>query len=109
MSIAMQNNENNFASVSTELINSPEISLAWRNVTYQTNSIGLDLKRNSKTILKQLSGHFRYHSLNGLMGPSGAGKTTLLNCLCAQTRSGLSPQSEIYVNGSESESTSCYI
>src|SRR5699024_3507005 len=89
------------------------ISLAWRNLTCQTSQMTSKLKRYNKIILTDLNGHFRCHSLNGLMGPSGAGKTTLLNCLCNENaKSGVcAPQGVIYVNSSaeENSNTWCYI
>lgn len=82
-----------------------EISIGWRNLRYQTNSMcGVN-----KSILHRLNGHFCYHTLNALMGPSGAGKTTLLNCLTGNIQNGLSSDSEIYLNQMEKSLVSYFI
>ncbi|KAH7643971.1 abc transporter-like protein 17 [Dermatophagoides farinae] len=79
--------------------NTLNISIAWRNLSYEVK----DLFRNRKLILRQLNGHLNYQSLNGFLGPSGAGKTTLLNCLNGTLRSGITLDSEIYLNRKEQQ------
>ena len=73
---------------------SSDISIAWTNLKYETRSVF----GKCKVILRGLTGHCRYGTVNGLLGPSGAGKTTLLNCLNGQLQSGLSEQCSIYLN-----------
>ena len=111
-----------------------EISIACRNVRYEVKQysrsimIGnggvrdstAEINSHQKPILRRLNGHFWCRSLNGLLGPSGAGKTTFLNALSGKDRSGLSKDSEIYMNyivgtsqsgsiSSSSSSTICFI
>ncbi|XP_046916133.2 uncharacterized protein LOC124496639 isoform X1 [Dermatophagoides farinae] len=78
------------------------VSIAWKNLRYEVNTrfIGVG---GRKVILKRLNGHLEYNSLNGFLGPSGAGKTTLLNCLNGKYQSGLSADSEIYINRREND------
>ncbi|OTF84021.1 hypothetical protein BLA29_003477, partial [Euroglyphus maynei] len=79
--------------------NPSNISIAWRNLNYEAKN----LFYNRKLILRQLNGHLNYQSLNGFLGPSGAGKTTLLNCLNGTLRSGITSNSEIYLNPKEQQ------
>jgi len=72
-----------------------EISIAWRNVRFESGNRCIGSRR---VILRRLNGRFLYHTLNALMEPSGAGKTTLLNCLTGNLQSGLTRESEIYLN-----------
>ena len=76
---------------------SSDISIAWTNLKYETRSVF----GKCKVILRGLTGHCRYGTVNGLLGPSGAGKTTLLNCLNGKLQSGLSSQCSIYLNHNE--------
>lgn len=76
-----------------------DISIAWKNLRYEANH----LITGKKIILNRSNGLLKYHSLNGFLGPSGAGKTTLLNCLNGQLRTGLSSDTEIYINKNEKE------
>uniref|UniRef100_A0A6P6Y7W5 ABC transporter G family member 3-like n=1 Tax=Dermatophagoides pteronyssinus TaxID=6956 RepID=A0A6P6Y7W5_DERPT len=81
-----------------------KLSIAWRNLRYEANS--LLFRRDRKIILRRLNGHLNYQSLNGFLGPSGSGKTTLLNCLNGTLRgTGLSTDSEIYFDRSGNQQT----
>ena len=106
----LNNNNNN---------NDNQLSIAWRNLTYELfNTTNLlkyyfcNNKKNgtsktTKPLLQRLNGSFTSHSLNALMGPSGAGKTTLLNCLSGDSRNigvgRLSSESKIYLNYNDSQ------
>nr|XP_046914359.1 ABC transporter G family member 30-like [Dermatophagoides farinae] len=78
------------------------ISLAWRNLSYQVSGW---FGSGKKSILKRLNGHVTYGSMNAFLGPSGAGKTTMLNCLNGTLRSGITSDSEIYLNREERNQT----
>ncbi|KAH9511043.1 hypothetical protein DERF_009529 [Dermatophagoides farinae] len=78
------------------------ISLAWRNLSYQVSGW---FGSGKKSILKRLNGHVTYGSMNAFLGPSGAGKTTMLNCLNGTLRSGITSDSEIYLNRAERNQT----
>ncbi|KAF7491659.1 ABC transporter G family member 40 [Sarcoptes scabiei] len=75
-----------------------KISIAWRHLRYETSSF---LNREKVPILRRLTGCLEYHSLNGFMGPSGCGKTTLIRCLTGDYISGLTSETEIYLNPKE--------
>ncbi|XP_027204920.2 uncharacterized protein LOC113798562 isoform X1 [Dermatophagoides pteronyssinus] len=75
-----------------------KVSIAWRNLRYEAYPFGIRRIGKGKTILRRLNGHLLFNTLNGFLGPSGAGKTTLLNCLNGTLRSGLSNDSELYLN-----------
>ena len=47
-------------------------------------NLGLKLKLNNKTVLKNVSGEFFHSQLIAIMGPSGCGKSTFLNTLCGR-------------------------
>lgn len=76
-----------------------KISLAWLNLRYEA-SRWLHYRREKVSILRRLTGSLEYHHLTGFMGPSGCGKTTLIRCLTGNmaVRSGLSSETEIYLN-----------
>ncbi|OTF81654.1 hypothetical protein BLA29_003134, partial [Euroglyphus maynei] len=80
-----------------------KIMIAWRSVTlFATTSIyeirsANDIKPDSKLILRNLNGQFRFGTLNALMGPSGAGKTSLLKVLNGQMKTRLSVESKFFL------------
>ena len=80
-----------------------KIMIAWRYVTlFATTSIyeirsAKEIKPDSKLILRNLNGQFRFGTLNALMGPSGAGKTSLLKVLNGQMKTRLSVESEFFI------------
>ncbi|KAH7637213.1 uncharacterized protein LOC124495078 isoform X3 [Dermatophagoides farinae] len=90
-------NRNDDSSSSTQ-----NISLAWRNLSYEVSGW---FGSGKKSILKRLNGHVTYGSMNAFLGPSGAGKTTMLNCLNGTLRSGITSDSEIYLNRAERNQT----
>jgi len=96
------NDATNRSSTTNE--NRREVSLAWRDLHYEVHPYAGGLFGKRKSILSGLSGSFESHSLNALMGPSGAGKTTLLNCLSGNAVSGLTQESEIFINCGNSKS-----
>nr|XP_027196357.1 ABC transporter G family member 16-like [Dermatophagoides pteronyssinus] len=82
------------------------VSIVWKNLRYEVNS----WLKGRKIILQRLNGHLEYNSLTAFLGPSGAGKSTLLNCLNGQFRSGISSDSEIYINRRENDKPRiCYV
>ena len=82
------------------------VSIVWKNLRYEVNS----WLKGRKIILRRLNGHLEYNSLTAFLGPSGAGKSTLLNCLNGQYRSGISADSEIYINRRENDKPRiCYV
>ncbi|KAH9493660.1 ABC protein, sub ABCG [Dermatophagoides farinae] len=80
-----------------------KIMIAWRSINLFASSSIYEMRsannidQGSKLILKNLNGHFRFGSLNALMGPSGAGKTSLLKVLNGQMKTRLSEESEFYL------------
>ncbi|KAF5302196.1 hypothetical protein FQA39_LY10235 [Lamprigera yunnana] len=78
----------------THLPQRPKVDLSFSDLTYTVQQ-----NKNSKVILKSVSGHIRSGELTAIMGPSGAGKSTLLNILTGYKTSGL--QGSIMMNGNE--------
>ena len=80
-----------------------KIMISWRSINLFASSSIYEMRsannidQGSKLILKNLNGHFRFGSLNALMGPSGAGKTSLLKVLNGQMKTRLSEESEFYL------------
>ena len=93
-------NNNSKCSSRSSSPSSPPVSISWHQLTVEVNQWASSssssnklwcLKKEKKTILNAINGHFTAGSLNGLLGPSGAGKTTLLDVLsgrCPQLYSG---------------------
>ena len=75
---------------------SKSLAFAWNNLSFTIKSLF-----NEKLILKNLRGTINFGTITALMGPSGAGKTTLLRCINGINRSGLSKDTEIYINKSK--------
>ena len=73
---------------------SKSLAIAWNNLSFSRKSLFI----NEKLILKNLSGTINFGTITALMGPSGAGKTTLLRCINGMKQSGLSKDTEFYVN-----------
>ena len=61
------------------------------------SKLGLKLKSNKKTILRDVNGEFKESQLIAVMGPSGSGKSTFLNTLCGRAYYG-ERSGSIYVN-----------
>ncbi|XP_075680900.1 uncharacterized protein LOC113790209 [Dermatophagoides pteronyssinus] len=85
-----------------DILSTQNISLAWRNLSYEASGW---FGKGKKSILKRLNGHVTYGSMNAFLGPSGAGKTTMLNCLNGTLRNGITSDSEIYLNQAEPTQT----
>ena len=68
-------------------------AISWKNLSYSIETIF-----SKKLILKNLKGKIDFGTITALMGPSGAGKTTLLKCINGIKQSGLSKDTQFYVN-----------
>ena len=95
----MSSNSNKIGQNIVETNNETSISLAiaWNNLSFSIKS----LFNKEKLILNNLRGSINFGTITALIGPSGAGKTTLLHCINGIKRSGLSKNTEIYVNKSK--------
>lgn len=60
-----------------------DLNVGFQEICYTVN-VGL-IKREQKSLLKNVTGHFRAGELTAIMGPSGAGKSTLMNILAGYT------------------------
>ena len=89
----LNHNENFVMELNEESI-PKSLAIAWNNLSFSRKSLFI----NEKLILKNLSGTINFGTITALMGPSGAGKTTLLRCINGMKRSGLSKDTEFYVN-----------
>ncbi|KAH8318978.1 hypothetical protein KR067_001255 [Drosophila pandora] len=72
-----------------------KINIGFENIRY-TTKFGI-LKRETKDVLKGLTGYFKSGELSAIVGPSGAGKSTLLNILSGYTTYGYT--GDFHVNG----------
>ncbi|CAG2116634.1 unnamed protein product, partial [Medioppia subpectinata] len=72
-----------------------ELAIAWTNLGFVQKSL---FGKRVKTILDSLNGQINFHTLTALMGPSGAGKTTLLKCVNMRSNSGLTADTQMFVN-----------
>ena len=72
---------------------SKNLAIAWNNLSYSKQTIF-----TKKTILQNLNGKIHFGTITALMGPSGAGKTTLFQCIYGIKRSGISKETQFYVN-----------
>ncbi len=92
--------------------------IAWRDLSlYQSGSvIETSLSSSSAAaaanprhpILNQINGHFKFNTLNAVMGVSGSGKTSLLRVLNGQCKTRLSDETAIYLS-SHTRISSCFI
>ena len=92
-----ENNDEN-KDINIEIINkesSKIFAIGWNNLSYSIKTIF-----NKKIIFNNLKGKIDFGTITALLGPSGAGKTTLLKCIYGIKRSGLSIQTQFYVNKS---------
>ena len=90
-----------------------KIMIAWRSVTLFASKSIYEIRsvrdiHESKLILRDLNGQFRFGTLNALMGPSGAGKTSLLKVLNGRSKTRLNVESEFYLSKFTPTKT-CYI
>ena len=69
------------------------LAIAWNNLSFSKKSF-----LNKKLILNNLRGTINFGTITALMGSSDAGKTTLLQCINGMKLSGLSSETEFYVN-----------
>jgi ABC-type multidrug transport system ATPase subunit len=65
-------------------------NFSWRSV-----NMTVDMGKEKKNILNDISGSLKGGEVCALMGPSGAGKTSLLNVLAGRVRS----RGKVLVNG----------
>ncbi|KAH8337585.1 hypothetical protein KR074_011605 [Drosophila pseudoananassae] len=72
-----------------------KINIGFENIRY-TTKFGV-FKRETKEVLKGLTGYFKSGELSAIVGPSGAGKSTLLNILSGYTTYGYT--GDFHVNG----------
>jgi len=63
------------------------IDITFKDIQFTVN-VGT-LRKETKTVLKGVSGSFNCGELTAIMGPSGAGKSTLLNILTGFQREGM--------------------
>jgi ABC-type multidrug transport system ATPase subunit len=82
-----------------------EVTLTWRNLTYDVPVLVKDGKNNlkQKRILHGLSGHCAAGQVVAVMGPSGSGKTSLIHILGGRRESGVS--GDFVINGTPQTST----
>lgn len=73
---------------------SSAVSVVFENLSYV-----VQVKKEQKTILDQISGVVEGGQLCALMGPSGSGKSSLLDVLARRVRRGVS--GKIWINGKE--------
>ncbi|KAG5307701.1 ABCG1 protein, partial [Acromyrmex insinuator] len=100
------NNDNGVTYVSY-LSKMAAVDIEFNDVTYS-----IPIPRESKMILKGLSGQFKSGELTAILGPSGAGKSTLLNILAGYRCRNIG--GSININGQlrdmqEFQKMSCYI
>lgn len=97
------------------LLNLPKcqsINIEFNDLVYDVRE---GFRGSKKTILKGISGLFKYGELTGIMGPSGAGKSSLLNLLTGFQREKNLNDKIKYINKGKSQSwseyrkQSCYI
>ncbi|KAH8267426.1 hypothetical protein KR018_001041 [Drosophila ironensis] len=72
-----------------------KINIGFDNIRY-TTKFGV-FKRETKDVLKGMTGYFKSGELSAIVGPSGAGKSTLLNILSGYTTYGYT--GDFHVNG----------
>ncbi|KAB7501617.1 ABC transporter G family member 22 [Armadillidium nasatum] len=91
------------------------MSFSWRtriNLKFSELTYDVPKDKESKRILKGVSGRFLSGQISAILGPSGAGKTTLMNILAGHKKMKIS--GEILVNGKPRclksfQKQSCYI
>ncbi|XP_063990040.1 ATP-binding cassette sub-family G member 1-like isoform X2 [Diachasmimorpha longicaudata] len=86
----------------------PSVDIEFSDITYTVPNG----RKDSKIILRGVSGQFKSGELTGILGPSGAGKSTLLNILAGYKSTGIA--GHITINGVKLNSRrfkklSCYI
>lgn len=74
----------------TECMQGASFVLGFKNLTYSAESKVSFTKKETKLILKGVSGEFRGNELTAIIGFSGSGKSTLLNCLSGFYQSNIS-------------------
>ena len=75
----------------SECLNSNgSFKLAFKDLKYCIKSKVPFIKKETKTILKSISGEFRGNELTAIIGLSGSGKSSLLDCLSGFRRNNIS-------------------
>lgn len=72
-------------------------SLGFKNLCYEIPRDYLPRGRETKVILRGVSGEFRTRQLTAVLGPTGCGKSTLLDSLSGFNRKNVS--GEVFING----------
>lgn len=89
-----------------------ETSIAWLNLQYQVK-VRNGFTTERKPLLRLLNGHFKWHSLNAVLGMSGAGKSTFLKCLIGEYENKNFTRSSIFfsknTNFENQENACCFI
>ena len=78
-----------------------KIIVGWRSLNLFASSSIKEIRPvrpESRLILRNLHGQFRFGTLNALMGTSGAGKTSLLRVLNGRCKTELSEETHIYLS-----------
>jgi ABC-type multidrug transport system ATPase subunit/ABC-type multidrug transport system permease subunit len=78
----------------------PEITLQWNNLSYEVK-----VKKQTKVILDNVSGHVTSGTVTAIMGSSGGGKTSLLNALAGRLARGGTITGDITINGIQVDDT----
>jgi ABC-type multidrug transport system ATPase subunit len=75
------------------------LNLSFENLRYQVTKGVVASKRESRDILKGISGEFKANELSAVVGPSGSGKSTVLDVLSGYKHENVS--GAIKINGRE--------
>ncbi|KAJ3268377.1 hypothetical protein HK104_005388, partial [Borealophlyctis nickersoniae] len=69
-------------------------------INFKFEALGLELKKQKKTVLQGVTGEIRAGRLTAIMGPSGAGKTTFMNVLMGKVNR---TKGRLFINNAEAE------
>nr|CAD7452631.1 unnamed protein product [Timema tahoe] len=107
--VTLPSTSSSSSALSTKVPKSRMVDITFTNLSY---CVKKGIRRESKTILQNLSGEFLGGELTAIMGPSGAGKSSLMNIMAGYTRTGMT--GSVLVNGKQRDvrqfrRRSCYI